>query len=56
MRQEASEFFGNIQVLCAFQAPFVKMQEKGALGLGGRTGKEGEWDILCMLEKNLDVQ
>lgn len=44
------EFFGNIQVLCAF-----KMQEKGALSLGSRTKKEGERNILYMVEKTRDI-
>lgn len=45
------EFFGSIQVLCALEAPLVKMQEKDALGLGGKTRKERERNILYMLEK-----
>lgn len=44
------EFFGNVQVLCV-----LKMQEKGALGLGDRTRREGKRNILYMLEKNLDI-
>lgn len=46
-----TEFFGNVQVLSALKAPLVKMQEKDALGLGGRTRKEGERSILYILEK-----
>lgn len=28
LRQEASKSFGNVEVLCALEAPLVKMQEK----------------------------
>lgn len=48
-------FFGEVQVLSALEAPLVKMKDKGALGLGGSTSKEGERNILYMLEKILDI-